>query len=112
MTNPVDSPQLLLRVEVAADKCSLSRSKFYELIGAGEIESVKIGRSTRVPVDAVEKFVARLRAGETTGSCGRDEPSPTRLTQRLGGRVTPPNRRAGQDHDENIKDFVECSGIH
>jgi excisionase family DNA binding protein len=38
----------------------------YELIAAGELETVHIGRAVRVPVDAVEGFVARLRSGEQT----------------------------------------------
>ena len=39
----------------------LSRSVTYELIGAGKLESVKIGRSHRVPADAVRKYVDQLR---------------------------------------------------
>jgi hypothetical protein len=38
----------------------------YELIAAGELETVHIGRAVRVLVDAVEEFVARLRSGEQT----------------------------------------------
>jgi len=36
----------------------------YELIAAGQLETVHIGRAVRVPVEAVEEFVARLRSGE------------------------------------------------
>ena len=54
-------PPLLLRVEEAARLLSVGRSKAYELIAAGELESVTIGRSRRVPLDALRAFVARLR---------------------------------------------------
>jgi excisionase family DNA binding protein len=33
----------------------------YELINAGELEVVHIGRSVRIPTDAIERFVERLR---------------------------------------------------
>lgn len=58
---PVAS-RLLLSVEEAGEVLGVKRSKMYELISAGEIESVKIGKSRRVPVDAVEAYVDRLRA--------------------------------------------------
>lgn len=38
----------------------------YELVGAGEIEVVHIGRSARVPVAAVEEFVERQRRNGAT----------------------------------------------
>jgi excisionase family DNA binding protein len=51
----------LLSVAEAAKALNLGRSKTYELIAAGELEVVHIGRCSRVPVDAVEAFVRRLR---------------------------------------------------
>ena len=55
------TPALLLSTTEAAAALSIGRSKLYELIAAGEIEVVHIGRSSRVPVDAVHAFVERLR---------------------------------------------------
>lgn len=52
---------LLLSVAEAARALSLGRSKTYELIASGELEVVHIGRCSRVPVDAVEAYVERLR---------------------------------------------------
>jgi excisionase family DNA binding protein len=52
---------LLLSVEEAAGALGIGRSKTYELIAAGELETVHIGRSLRVPVDAVHAFIERLR---------------------------------------------------
>lgn len=51
----------LVTVEVAASLLSMGRSKTCELIASGDLESVTIGRSRRVPVDAIDEFVARLR---------------------------------------------------
>jgi excisionase family DNA binding protein len=52
---------LLLSVEEVARALGIGRSKTYELIAAGELESVHIGRAARIPVTAVEDFVERLR---------------------------------------------------
>ena len=38
----------------------------YELVGAGEIDVVHIGRSARVPVAALEEYVERRRAEGAT----------------------------------------------
>jgi excisionase family DNA binding protein len=53
---------LLLTVRQAATALCVGRTTVYELIGAGELEVVHIGRSTRVPVAAVEEFVDQLRS--------------------------------------------------
>jgi excisionase family DNA binding protein len=56
---------LLLSVEEAARALGIGRSKTYELISAGDLETVHIGRSTRVPVAALHDLLDRLReAGE------------------------------------------------
>ncbi|MFI6787859.1 helix-turn-helix domain-containing protein [Nonomuraea sp. NPDC050383] len=39
----------------------LIRWQIYNLIRSGELESVKVGRSRRVPVAALDEFVAPLR---------------------------------------------------
>ena len=38
----------------------MSRAKTYELVMGGDLPSVKIGRSRRVPVAALEAWVGRL----------------------------------------------------
>jgi excisionase family DNA binding protein len=53
--------KLLLRPEEAADLLSIGRSKVYELIGTGELASVRIGTSQRIPADALAEFVRELR---------------------------------------------------
>lgn len=56
---------LLLRVDEAAEALAVSRTKVYELMASGELESVKLGRSRRVPVDAVVSFVLTARVEAT-----------------------------------------------
>ena len=50
----------LFRVEEAAEWLGLSRTKAYELVYRGALQSVTIGRSRRVPLAALEAFVDRL----------------------------------------------------
>jgi excisionase family DNA binding protein len=53
--------RLMLTVEEAAERLGIGRTLMYELITAGEVESVRIGRLRRVPTDALSTFVLRLR---------------------------------------------------
>ncbi|MDP9362832.1 MAG: helix-turn-helix domain-containing protein, partial [Chloroflexota bacterium] len=45
--------QLLVRPEEGARAIDVSRATFYKLLARGEIESVTIGRSRRVPAAAL-----------------------------------------------------------
>jgi excisionase family DNA binding protein len=56
---------LLLTVPEAAKTLAISRSKVYELLAVGVIASVRIDGSRRIPVSALESYVARLLANET-----------------------------------------------
>lgn len=51
----------LLRVEEAARRIGLSRSKTYALVLAGELPSVSIGRSRRVRTADLERWIDGLR---------------------------------------------------
>ena len=64
----VTTTKLLLTPEEAAGVLGVGRTKLYALMGEGLIESVRIGGSRRVPVDAIDRFVERLRGGETEAS--------------------------------------------
>ncbi len=57
---------LLHKPEAAAAALGIGRSKLFELIAAGEIETVQIGRSRRVPTEALESYVARLRRHQSS----------------------------------------------
>ena len=50
--------KLLLTPEEAAEALSIGRSKLYELIGAGLLETVALGACRRIPRDALDEFVA------------------------------------------------------
>ena len=50
--------ELLLSVEEAARRISCGRSHLYELLRRGEIQSVRLGRSRRIPLEALVRFVA------------------------------------------------------
>ncbi|MCW2722321.1 helix-turn-helix domain-containing protein [Pseudonocardia sp.] len=52
--------RLLLTAEEVAEVLNVGRCKVYDLIRNGEIESIKIGRLRRIPVNNVRKFAERL----------------------------------------------------
>ncbi|WP_308249930.1 helix-turn-helix domain-containing protein [Sphaerisporangium fuscum] len=51
----------LLKVPEVMALLGLSRWQVYNLIRSGELESVTVGRSRRVPVAALDDFVCHLR---------------------------------------------------
>lgn len=57
----MDESRLLLTPEAAAERLSCGRSTVYELIQLGQIESIRIGRSRRIPVAALERFIEAQR---------------------------------------------------
>ena len=59
----------------------IGRSKLYELLAAGEIESVLIGSARRVPMKGLHDYVERLRAGRELV----DGPASTYATQSATG---------------------------
>ena len=50
--------RLLHRVEDVAEMLAIGRSKTYELIAAGELPVVRLGRCVRVPADALQHWLA------------------------------------------------------
>jgi excisionase family DNA binding protein len=53
------SVKLLLTMEEAAQALGLGRAFLYTLVMNKQIASVKIGRARRVPVSALETFIAQ-----------------------------------------------------
>ena len=51
----------LLTVAEAARRLGIGRSHAYIYVLRGELESVKLGRSRRVPVEALDAFIERCR---------------------------------------------------
>lgn len=54
--------KLLLTVEETAGLIGIGRTKVFELIASGVLESVRIGGARRVPTAAVADYVEGLRA--------------------------------------------------
>lgn len=81
---------LVVDVRRAAQLLQCSRSLLYELIRAGELPTVKIGRLTRIPVSALHGFVDR--GGLSDGPLVRG--SPRGMLGRRGGRPLASERRA------------------
>jgi excisionase family DNA binding protein len=53
--------RMLLTPTEAAEVLGIGRSKLYELMRAGKVESVLIGAARRVPVEALDAYIAVLR---------------------------------------------------
>lgn len=49
----------LLTVTEAAEILKLGRTLVYELVLRGELKSIKIGRARRIPVSALDEFIAQ-----------------------------------------------------
>ena len=54
---------IAVRVSQAARMVGLGRSKFYELIASGDVETVKIGRCTLVPIESLYELIEKAREG-------------------------------------------------
>ncbi|WP_338405604.1 helix-turn-helix domain-containing protein [Sphingobium arseniciresistens] len=50
---------LTVRIKTAVKLTGIGRSTLYELIQSGEIETVKIGRSTFIPYRSIKRLVER-----------------------------------------------------
>jgi excisionase family DNA binding protein len=59
MESQTEAPtqRLLLRIPEAAKALGLGRTKLYELITAGELPVIRVGRAVRVSVTALQKWV-------------------------------------------------------
>ena len=51
--------RLLLRPEEGANAIGVSRARFYELLAEGQLKSIKIGRSRRIPLSELQGWIAR-----------------------------------------------------
>lgn len=53
---------LLVSIKQASEMLSISRSVIYQLIDAGQLTPIRIGRSVRLPIEQLEQFVANRLA--------------------------------------------------
>ena len=58
-------PRVLYRIDEAAELLSISKSRVYELVRSGQIRTVKVGKSHRVPARSLDEYVARLLRGSS-----------------------------------------------
>lgn len=53
---------ICVRVNDAARMIGVGRTKLYELIACGELETVKLGKATRITTASLHRLVERHRA--------------------------------------------------
>lgn len=58
MADPAVEP-ITVRIREACRMTGIGRSKLYELIGAGEISTIKVGSITLIPVASLKAFIER-----------------------------------------------------
>jgi excisionase family DNA binding protein len=56
-----------VRIPEAVRLTGLSRSRIYELMKSGQIEFVKVGSSTLIPVDGLRRFIESCRGHDLRG---------------------------------------------
>ena len=62
MSNQRPVEPICVRVNDAARMIGIGRTKLYELISSGELETVKIGKATRITTASLHRLVERCRA--------------------------------------------------
>ena len=63
--NEADRPgRILYSVQEAAELLGVGRTFMFYLVATGEIESLKIGKLRKIPRDAIETYVDKLRSAE------------------------------------------------
>lgn len=61
MTLELPPAPITVRIKDACRMTGIGRSKLYLLIAAGEIEIIKVGSMTLIPVSSIEAFVLSRR---------------------------------------------------
>jgi excisionase family DNA binding protein len=61
VTTPPPVDPICVRINDAARMIGVGRTKLYELIAAGEVETVKLGKATRVITASLRELVRRQR---------------------------------------------------
>jgi excisionase family DNA binding protein len=63
VTVPVSEP-ICVKINDAARMIGIGRTKLYELIAAGDVEAVKLGKSTRIVTASLHRLIRRQREPE------------------------------------------------
>ncbi len=64
MENKIE--KLVVKPSEAFEMMSISRSKGYAMLASGEIRSIRFGRNIRVPVAALQEYIERKLAEQTS----------------------------------------------
>ena len=70
MTNGPTVEKLLYIPVEAAHALGVSRSTIYVLMAGGNLPSVRIGASRRIPAEGLRRYIAQLATGTTASSAG------------------------------------------
>jgi excisionase family DNA binding protein len=68
LSNPELVDKMLYTPTEAAQVLSISRSTIYLLMARGDVPSVRIGSSRRIPVDGLRRYVTALTAKATASA--------------------------------------------
>jgi excisionase family DNA binding protein len=61
---PLPVEPICVKVNDAARMIGVGRTKLYELIASGEIEAIKLGKSTRITAASLHELIMRQRGRE------------------------------------------------
>ena len=85
-----DVPErLVYSVDEAADLLGIGRTYMFRLVATGEIDSFKIGSRRKIPRDALDRYIARLRAEQSVNETWSAQPRPSNSPADRGHRQTP-----------------------
>jgi excisionase family DNA binding protein len=56
--------KLLLSAEDVAEALTISRTRVYEILAAGELFSVRLGKVRRIPRESLAEYIEKLRTEE------------------------------------------------
>lgn len=59
-----DAPPISYPIEAAMRRLAIGRTKLYELIASGELDTYTVGKRRFVSHSAIERFIARGEAAE------------------------------------------------
>ena len=62
MRNQTPPEKVTVRIAIMADMLDICRSTAYELVKSGEVPSIRIGKSIRIPVEAIHAIARRATA--------------------------------------------------
>jgi excisionase family DNA binding protein len=97
----MEQERLLLRVSEAAELLGLGRAQVYAMCSRGQLPTVRIGRSVRLPAQGLRRFVEKLArvSGADSGKLSDGAGDP----KELGSKATPHHL-----DDQNPRGHFDC----